>query len=429
LLRAWQKQYQQKIAARSEFSREKSRKAKKLKGQIKNMNNRKMIFGAILSVLACFVLLPQMPAAPDVGPILPDPFSGSNTFDGYQALFHQTANNFNTANGWLALWSQTTAAQNTGVGAGALSLNTGGQNNTAFGAGALTFNTTGGADNAVGAFALFNNGAASFQNAHGREALFNSTGGQNNAFGDLALLSATTGFCNSAFGDDALDSVTTGSDNVGVGDESCNTCTTGHDNVAIGHNALNGTITASNNIAIGVAATGPFANLSFTAFIGSIHGLPTSNAASTLPVLIDSNNVLGTAPSSRRYKHDIKPVDKASEALYALKPISFVYNYDESRTTLYGLIAEDVAKVNTSLVAYMDGAPFTVKYDQVNILLLNEFLKEHKKVEEQQASIRELKSEMQTMVAQLKEQAAQIQKVSAQLEVRKTAPQVVVNKP
>ena len=245
----------------------------------------------------------------------------------------------------------------------------------------------------------------------------------------MALLSATTGFGNSAFGDDALDSVTTGSDNVGVGDEACNSCTTGHDNVAIGHNALNGTITASNNIAIGVPATGPFANLSFTAFIGSIHGLPTSNAASTLPVLIDSNNVLGTAPSSRRYKHDIKPVDKASEALYALKPISFVYNYDESRTTLYGLIAEDVAKVNTSLVAYMDGKPFTVKYDQVNILLLTEFLKEHKKVEEQQASIRELKSEMQTMVAQLKEQAAQIQKVSAQLEVRKTAPQVVVNKP
>ncbi|PYL61447.1 MAG: hypothetical protein DMF31_02220, partial [Verrucomicrobia bacterium] len=133
MLRGWQKQYEQTIAATSEFSREKSRKAKKLKGQIKEMNNRKMIFGAILSVLACFVLLPQMRATPDVGPILPDPFSGSNTFDGYQALFHQTANNFNTAEGWLALWSQTTAAQNTGVGAGALTLNTGGQNCVAVG--------------------------------------------------------------------------------------------------------------------------------------------------------------------------------------------------------------------------------------------------------------------------------------------------------
>jgi Chaperone of endosialidase len=388
------------------------------------MNNRKMIFGAILSVLVCFVLLPQMRAAPDT-------FTNSNTWDGFNALGSGRATNvFNTANGWESLALVTTAGENTGYGAAALALNTTGSPNTAVGAGALTLNTTGSANNAVGAFALFNHDSGSFNNAFGREALFNLvSNGQNNAFGDLALLSATTAFGNSAFGDDALDSVTTGSENVGVGDEACNTCTTGHDNVAIGHNALNGTVTASNNIAIGVPATGPFANLSFTAYIGSIHGLPTSNAASTLPVLIDSNNVLGTSPSSRRYKHDIKPVDKASEALYALKPISFVYNYDESRTTLYGLIAEDVAKVNTSLVAYIDGKPFTVKYDQVNMLLLNEFLKEHKKVEEQQASIRELKSEMQTMVAQLKEQAAQIQKVSAQLEVRKTAPQVVVNKP
>jgi len=386
------------------------------------MNNRKMIFGAILSVLACFVLLPQLRAAPDT-------FLNSNTWDGFNALnAGKLANTFSTAEGWQASVLQTTALGTTSVGAAALATNNA-SGNTALGAGAATFNTTGGGVNAVGFFALYNSNG-NFNNAHGRQALFNdTTGSQNNAFGDLALLDATTAFGNSAFGDDALDSVTTGSDNVGVGDEACNTCTTGHDNVAIGHNALNGTITASNNIAIGVPATGPFANLSFTAFIGSIHGLPTSNAASTLPVLIDSNNVLGTSPSSRRYKHDIKPLDKASEALYSLKPISFVYNYDESRTTLYGLIAEDVAKVNSSLVAYIDGAPFTVKYDQVNVLLLNEFLKEHKKVEEQQASIRELKSEMQTMVAQLKEQAAQIQKVSAQLEVRKTAPQVVVNKP
>src|SRR5260370_35476690 len=102
------------------------------------MNNRKMIFGAILSVLACFVLLPQMRAASDVGPILPDPFTGSNTFDGYQALFHQTANNFNTANGWLALWSSTTSGQNTGVGAVALTFNPGGQHWIPFGPGECT---------------------------------------------------------------------------------------------------------------------------------------------------------------------------------------------------------------------------------------------------------------------------------------------------
>ena len=394
------------------------------------MKNRNIIFGAILSVLVCFVLLPQMQAGPDVGPSLPEAFSGSNTFDGYHALFHQTSNAFNTADGWLSLTTQTTATANTGFGAGTLALNTTGSPNTAVGAAALLFNTTGSDNNAVGAFALFHNTTAAFNNAHGREALFAATtGAQNNAFGDLALLSATTAFGNSAFGDDALDSVTTGSENVGVGDEACNSCTTGHDNVAIGHNALNGTITASNNIAIGVAATGPFANLSFTAFIGSIHGLPTSNAASTLPVLIDSNNVLGTSPSSRRYKHDIKPVDKASEALYSLKPISFVYNYDESGTTLYGLIAEDVAKVNSSLVAYIDGAPFTVKYDQVNMWLLNEFLKAHKQLQDLKVTVAQQQKGMEVLTAQLKEQAAQIQKVSAQLEVRKTAPQVVVNKP
>jgi hypothetical protein len=395
----------------------------KLKGQIKNMNNRKMIFGAILSV-ACFVLLPQLRAAPDT-------FNNSNTWDGFNALLNGRANNvFNTANGWESMVFVTTAGENTGYGAATLTLNTGGAGNTAVGAGALTLNTTGSVNNAFGELALFNHSTGAFNNAHGREALFNdTTGSQNNAFGDLALLNADGAFGNSAFGDDALDSLTTGSENVGVGDEACNTCTTGHDNVAIGHNALNGTITASNNIAIGVPATGPFANLSFTAFIGSIHGLPTSNAASTLPVLIDSNNVLGTSASSRRFKHDIQPIDKVSEALYSLKPISFIYNNDESQTRLYGLVAEDVAQVNKSLVAYLGGKVFTVKYDQVNILLLNEFLKEHKKVEEQQASIRELKSEMQTMVAQIKEQAAQIQKVSAQLEVRQTAPQVVVNKP
>lgn len=384
------------------------------------MNNRKTI---ILSVLACFVLLPQLRAAPDT-------FTNSNTWDGFNALFSgRASNSFCTANGWESMILVTTSIGNTGYGAASLALNTTGGPNTAVGAGALTFNTTGSDNNAVGAFALYNHDNGSFNNAFGREALFNHvSGGQNNAFGDLALLNCTGSF-NSAFGDDALDSVTTGSENVGVGDEACNTCTTGHDNVAIGHNALNGTITASNNIAIGVPATGPFANLSFTAFIGSIHGLPTSNAASTLPVLIDSNNVLGTSASSRRFKHDIQPIDKVSEALYALKPISFIYNNDESQTRLYGLVAEDVAQVNTSLVAYLGGKVFTVKYDQVNILLLNEFLKEHKKVEEQQASIRELKSEMQTMVAQLKEQAAQIQQVSAQLQVSKPAPQVVVNKP
>src|SRR2546422_806755 len=279
------------------------------------MNNRKMIFGAILSVLACFVLLPQMRAAPDT-------FLNSNTWDGFHALnAGKSANSFSTADGWQACVLQTDALNNSGFGAGALALQNS-SNNTALGAGAATFLTTGTDVNAVGAFALFN-GNGSFNNAHGREALFNNTSGsENDAFGDLALLDVTTGSMNTAMGDDALDSVTTGSGNTGMGKEACNTCTTGSDNVAIGHNALNGTVSASNNIAIGVPATGPFADLSFTCFIGSIHGEPTSNIPSTTTVYVDSNNVVGGIISSRRVKHDIKPMDKASEVLYALEPIS-----------------------------------------------------------------------------------------------------------
>jgi (2Fe-2S) ferredoxin len=174
-------------------------------------------------------------------------------------------------------------------------------------------------------------------------------------------------------------------------------------------------------IAIGAPGAGSFADANHTCFIGSIYGEPTSDIPSTLPVLIDSNNVLGTAASSRRYKHDIKPMTKASEAVFALKPVSFVYNSDKTGTTLFGLIAEEVAKVAPNLVAYRDGVAFSVKYDQVNVMLLNEFLKAHRRMEEQDKRIEEL-------TAQLKEQASQIQKVSAQLEMSKPGPQVVANK-
>ena len=123
-------------------------------------------------------------------------------------------------------------------------------------------------------------------------------------------------------------------------------------------------------------------------------------------------------------------MDKTSEVIFSLRPVTFHYKGDVTNTPEWGLIAEEVAKVNPDLIIKdKEGKPFTVRYEEVNVLLLNEFLKEHKKVEEQQVSISQLKSEMQTMVAQLKEQAAQIQKVSAQLEVGKPAPQVVANKP
>lgn len=199
--------------------------------------------------------------------------------------------------------------------------------------------------------------------------------------------------------------------------------------MCVGHNAGIGTTIGNNIIAIGVEATGPFANIGPTCFIGAIDGEPTSDAGSTVPVLIDQNNNLGTFASSRRVKHNIKPMDKASDVILALKPVSFKYNHDKKGTPCFGLIAEEVAQVDPDLVVRdKNGEPWTVRYEQINAMLLNEFLKEHKKVEEQEASVSRLESKILTMTAQLKEQAAEIQKVSARLETS-AAPHVVANKP
>ena len=195
--------------------------------------------------------------------------------------------------------------------------------------------------------------------------------------------------------------------------------------------------TASGVICIGSKMNG--ANVDNTCFIGSIRGVTTQNA-DAVPVLIDSAGQLGTASSSRRYKTDIKPIDKSSEAILALKPVSFRYKLHEDRTRQFGLIAEEVAEANPELVIYdADGKPDTVRYEAVNAMLLNEFLKEHRKNEEQEKTIAELKSGMTPLAATVKDQAAQIQKVSAQLEASKfatgrirrggPAPRVVVNKP
>jgi len=306
----------------------------------------------------------------------------------------------------------------------------------AIGTDALVFNTIAGDNNAIGAFALFNNdsdaaGIATFNNAHGRLALTaNVDGFENDAFGDEALVSNVSGNENTAVGDDALFACVSGSGNIAMGDEAGDTIVDGSDNVCLGHNAGIGIVHSSNIIAIGVEATGQFADSGPTCFIGSIDAEPTSDAGSTVAVLIDSNNNLGTTVSSRRYKHDIQPMDKASEVILTLKPVTFHYNSDQKNTPCFGLIAEDVAQVDRDLVVRdKNGQPQTVRYEQINAMLLNEFLKEHKRVEQQQTSISQLKSEMQTMVAQLKEQAAQIQKVSAQVQMNKAAPQVVANKP
>ncbi|PYL08185.1 MAG: hypothetical protein DME33_07915 [Verrucomicrobia bacterium] len=434
------------------------------------MKNRSSstIFAMILSVLACFAFLPQMQAAPEVVPGPDGCYPGFTTAEGCNALNFLTTGAGNTGLGWYALFSDTTGSFNTGVGAGALVLNVGVDNtavgtaalllntsddNTAVGTDALVNNTTGDRNCAFGSFALFSNQVAgNASNAFGFEALFNNdsdsagTGVFNNAFGWEALFSNVDGFwntamgdfagggitgnLNSAFGADALSNCT-GDSNTGLGSFAGSTAGASSNTIFIGANAGTAvTWDSSNIISIGVTNdSSVFGTAANTCYINYIFGEP-AIAGVPQAVFVDSDGVMGFNGSSRRYKHDIKPMDKASETLFALKPVTFKYNTDKKNTLCFGLIAEEVAEANPDLVLNdSSGRVSSVRYEQINVMLLNEFLKEHKRVEEQQASISQLKSEMQTMVAQLKEQAAQIQKVSAQLEVNKPAPQVVVNKP
>ena len=387
------------------------------------MQNRHVIFGAILSALAF------LPGAQAVNPPPDGCYPNFTTAEGCNALSSLTTGAANTGVGWYSLFSTTTGIGNTGVGAGALALNQA-DNNTAVGGGALFLNTTGSDNAAVGANALVHNDTGSdnnafgtnalfsnvdgfFNNAHGHNALTFNTGSENNAFGDLAMENNTSGSSNTAIGDDALRNIVDGSFNVGVGDEA---------GTGLG-------ASVNNCIAIGAPGDGPFAVLDNTCFIGSIFGQPISDPGSQTAVYVDQFNVVGIFNSSRRYKHDIQPMDKASETLYRLRPVTFKFNTDWKATTQYGLIAEEVAEVNPGLVVHgKNGEVTAVHYEQINNMLLNEFLKEHKKVEELQATVAQQQKGMEVLTAQLKEQAAQIQKVSAQLEVSKPAPQIVAKK-
>jgi Chaperone of endosialidase len=149
--------------------------------------------------------------------------------------------------------------------------------------------------------------------------------------------------------------------------------------------------------------------------------------ASGRAVYVNSDNKIGTLLSSRRFKDEIKPMDKASEAILALKPVTFRYKkeIEPNRAIMFGLIAEDVEKVEPELVTRNEnGEVETVRYEAVNAMLLNEFLKEHRKVEKLEAMVAEQHKDFEAAVAELK---GQIQKVSAQLEVSKPAPQTAEN--
>jgi hypothetical protein len=414
--------------------------------------------------------------SPAVWAVSPPPDGGypnNNTAEGGSALFSVTTGDNDTAIGAAALLFDTTGSSNTAIGASALTRNTVGSDNTASGRSALTHNTTGNQNTAIGSFALTQNTTGEGNTAAGESALFdNTTGSDNTATGVSALTFNTSGFANTANGFHALLSNTVGNQNTASGQAalssntsgSFNTAngagalqsnyngdkntangvaalvfnTTGHDNLAEGYAALAHNTTGSSNIAVGSQAGVNLTTGSNNIDIGAlgvageantirigrggiqtkafIQGIRGATVASGVGVIVGTTGQLGTVQSSKRFKEAIKPMDKASEAILALKPVTFRYKkeLDPDKLPQFGLIAEEVEKVNPALVARdEEGKIMSVRYEAVNAMLLNEFLKEHQTVQELKKQVTEL--------------TAGLQKLSAQLELNKPASRTVVN--
>jgi hypothetical protein len=338
----------------------------------------------IALTLAWFALSPQARAVCQQGCD-----ALNNTFLGEEALVNNTTGFQNTATGWFALSSNTTGTGNTATGATALESNTTGNVNTATGSGALLNNTTGDQNTATGDFALLNNTTGNNNTAHGLAALEeNKTGNDNTAIGVSALLQNREGSNNIALGSSAGLNLTTGNDNIYIG---------------------NAGLSSNENAKIRIGTTG----IQGRTFIAGISGV---TVPAGVGVIVGTDGKLGTVVSSERFKDEVKPMDKASEAILALKPVTFHYKkeLDPDGIPQFGLVAEEVEKINPALVARDEqGKPYTVRYEAVNAMLLNEFLKARRQIDAQQKQIEAL--------------TAGLQKVSAQLELSKAAPQIVDN--
>jgi hypothetical protein len=340
-----------------------------------SINRSSLRLGLLLIPLAlvCFAFLPTAQA---VNPAPDGVYPGANTAEG----------------GASALFSLTTGTNNTAIGVQTLYFDTSGSWNTAVGWSALFSNTSGLGNTAIGYQAL--------ADTHFISGFLGSS--LNTAVGTSALHDNTNGAGNTAVGFNALASNTTGNGNVAVGLGAGTTVQTGNNNIYIGQG-------------VGAAAAAEHD----TTRIRNIYG----STATVRAVFVNSDNKLGTMASTRRVKDDIKPMEKASEALLALKPVTFRYKkeVDPTRSLSFGLIAEEVAQVDPNLVTLdQNGKPETVRYEAVNAMLLNEFLKEH-------STVQELKKEIAALTAMVKEQAAQIQKVSAQVQMSKPSRQMVAN--
>ena len=254
-------------------------------------------------VIITVALLCLAATGPRVQAVTPPPdggYPGGNTAEGQNALLSRTTGGFNAAIGWLSLRGLTTGSFNTGVGAGTLALNNADQN-TAIGAGALLSNTIGSFNTAHGAFALFTNTEGGGNTATGLQSLFHNTiGNANTAIGNITLFNNTTGSENIALGILAGDNVTTANDVICIG--------------------------------------APGANVSNSCFIGQIFNATSSGGTA---VFINSNGRLGTSTSSQRFKEEIKPMERASETLFALRPVTFRYKkgIDPQGIPQFGLVA------------------------------------------------------------------------------------------
>jgi Chaperone of endosialidase len=383
-------------------------------------------------LLASFAVLDEAQA------VQTDPedwFPGGNTGAGQSAFLNLSVEEglFNTAHGWLSLNALTTGDFNTAIGAGALLVNNGG-NNTATGAAALLSNMTGEDNTANGVSALGRNIEGNWNTAVGSQALASNTNFDNTAVGFQALTSNTDGHSNTATGRGALAATTLGSFNVGIGRDTLGGNTTGNSNTAVGYGALFTNTTGANNVALGAfsgkGVTTAFnvicigngvlgADVSNSTWIGNVYGV-TTQSGMTAPVVVSDGGQLGTVASSERFKKDVATMQKASEAVLSLRPVTFHYKTDAKDTPQFGLIAEEVAKVNPALVLPdKEGKPYTVRYEAVNAMLLNEFLKEHKAFLQEQRKVEQLEKQVEKLTVGL-------QKVSAQLELSKPVPRAVV---
>ena len=317
------------------------------------------------------------------------PNNGSeNTAIGFKALYHNTGGTHNTASGFQALFSNTTGTANTAVGHDALGSNAGSRN-TAVGGGTLASNTIGNENTATGHHAL---------NA-------NTSGGYNAADGEYALASNTTASQNTALGYGAGYHLTTGGNNINIGN-------------------LGGVASEANTIRIGNPVTIMYPDgITHAAQTKTYIAGFTTAVTGSMVVVNTITHQIGVMTSSARFKDEIKAMDTASEAIFALKPVTFHYkkDVDPDATPQFGLVAEDVQRVSPDLVVRdADGKPYTVRYEAVNAMLLNEFLKEHRKTQELEATVAEQQKQIEAIITGL-------QKVSDQLEINKPARKIAGN--